>query len=111
MNILTSIPFQPTYKKTDSDIWILNIDDVPVDVNLINDQQIVYLGPKAVGGNHAHPRTEWFIGIGDLKLITVPPFLPHAVVNQSPSSMAILYEFADMKQKDVESITVIGEWL
>jgi len=118
-----------TYKKPDTEVWVLNMDDIPVSKDLIKDQQIVYLAPQSIGGNHKHPRTEWFIGVGDLvfvwlddngekheehmhpngqiKLITVPPFLAHAVVNRSQDKIGILFEMADGKMKDVEQIKVV----
>ena len=122
------INLQYSYKKPDTDVWVLNWDDIPVDPELIKDRQIVHLGPGAVGGNHKHPRTEWFVGIGELlliwidgngerheaemcpqgqiRLITVSPFLPHAVVNKSNTQPATLFEMADQKQTDVEQISV-----
>lgn len=118
-----------TYKKPDTEVWVLNTDDISVDKDLIKDQQIVHLAPQSVGGNHKHPRTEWFIGIGDLvfvwmddsgakhewqmhpngqiKLITVPPYLAHAVVNRSQDKVGILFEMADGKMKDVEPVKII----
>jgi hypothetical protein len=96
---------------------------------LIKDQQLVHLAPQSVGGNHKHPRTEWFIGIGDLvfvwldengekheehmhpdgqiRLIKVPPFLAHAVVNKSNDKVGILFEMADGKMIDVERVEVV----
>lgn len=87
-----------TYKRPVVDFWVLNTDDIPVEKELVSDQQLVHLAPGSVGGNHFHPRTEWFVGIGDLvfvwldeenrqqethmhpegciRLITVPPMLP-----------------------------------
>jgi uncharacterized RmlC-like cupin family protein len=118
-----------TYKKPDAEVWVLNTDDIPVSKDLIEDQQIVHLAPQSIGGNHRHPRTEWFIGIGELvfvwlddngdrheehmhpdgqiKLIVVPPFLAHAVVNKSKDKNGILFEMADGKMKDVEPVKVI----
>jgi uncharacterized RmlC-like cupin family protein len=118
-----------TYKKPDTDVWVLNTDDIPVDEALIKDKQLVHLAPGSVGGNHRHPRTEWFIGIGELvlvwldehgekheehmhpagqiKLIMMPPFLAHAVVNKSQDSFGILYELADGKMVDVERVEVV----
>lgn len=117
-----------TYKKPDTDVWVLNTDDIPVGKEKIKDQQIVHLAPLSVGGNHKHPRTEWFIGIGDLLfvwldesgnkhqehmhpdgkilLIEVPPFLPHAVANKSETNVGILFEMADGKMVDVEKVEV-----
>lgn len=117
-----------TYKKPNTEVWVLNTKDIPVDQELIKDRQIVHLAPQSVGGNHKHPRTEWFIGIGDLifvwldengekhqehmhpngqiKLITAPPFLPHAVVNQSRDKTGVLFEMADGKMQDVEAVEV-----
>jgi 8-oxo-dGTP diphosphatase len=58
-----------TYKRDDTDLWVLNTNDLPINKDLIKDQQIIHFAPKSFGGNHSHPRTEWFIGIGDLTLI------------------------------------------
>ena len=121
-------PLNYTYKKEDTDVWVLNKNDIPVADDEINDEQIVHLAPKSVGGNHKHPRTEWFIGIGDLAfvwldeqgqshtepmhpngqilLIKVPPFLAHAVVNQSEDKVGILFEMADAKMENVEKVMV-----
>jgi hypothetical protein len=44
-----------SYKKPGADVWVLNIDDIPVDKSLIKDQQIVHFAPNAIGGNHKHP--------------------------------------------------------
>lgn len=128
MNSPTFTPLPYTYKKTDSDVWVLNLDDLPIDKESIKDQQIIHLAPEAVGGNHKHPRTEWFVAMGDLVLVwldehgvrqekhmnpdgkliitMVPPFLPHAVVNRSKTQFGILYEMADGKMRDVEVVKV-----
>jgi len=128
MNNPTFTPLPYTYKKSDSDVWVLNLDDVPVDKKMIKDQQIIHLAPEAVGGNHKHPRTEWFVAMGDLVLVwldengarqekqmnpdgqlmltEVSAFLPHAVVNRSKSQFGILYELADGKMRDVEAVKV-----
>lgn len=117
-----------TYKKEDSDVWVLNFEDIPVDKSKIRDQQIVHLAPGSIGGNHKHPRTEWFVALGDLTvhwldedgvrhelpmnpdgqllLIEIPPHLPHAVQNTSSQS-AVLFELADGKMIDKETITVL----
>lgn len=118
-----------TYKKEGEDVWVLNTDDIPVDMSRVKDQQIVHLAPGSKGGNHKHPRTEWFIGIGELffvwldesgqtheehmhpdgkiRLITVPPFLVHAVINRSADKVGILFELADGKMTNVEAVPVI----
>lgn len=119
-----------TYKKEDSDVWVLNKDDIPVDLTMVKDEQIVYLAPGSIGGNHKHPRTEWFIGIGDLYfhwldengvkqsehmhpdgqilLIEVPPYLAHAVENISSEMFGILFEMADGKMKNIERVSVLS---
>lgn len=124
----TIINLNHTYEKSDIGVWVLNTDDIPVDKGLIKDQQIVHLAPQGVAGNHKHPRTEWFIGIGDLtfvwfdeigerheeamhpdgqiRLFTVPPFLAHAVVNNSNDKVGILFEMADTKMKGSEQVKV-----
>ncbi len=118
-----------TYKKEESDVWVLNKGDIPIDPSKVKDEQIVHLAPGSFGGNHKHPRTEWFIGIGELifhwtdengkkqskamnpdcqlLLFEVPPFLPHAVENCSQDKFGILFELADGKMIDVEKIEVI----
>lgn len=124
---LTKLNF--SYKRNDTDLWVLNTNDIPVDKNLIKDQQIVHFSPKSFGGNHKHPRTEWFVGIGDLEfiwldgngkesrvhmnpngqifLIEVPPYLPHAVINRSDSRTGILFELADAKMSDVVEVEIV----
>lgn len=118
-----------TYKKDGQDVWVLNLDDIPVEKEKIVDQQIVHLAPESIGGNHKHPRTEWFVGIGDLvfvwlddnenvheehmhpdgqiRLVIVPPLLAHAVVNRSKEKSGILFELADEKMNNVEQVKVI----
>lgn len=125
----TVTPITYTYKKPDDDVWVLNDRDIPVDFSLVKDRQIVHFAPLSRGGNHKHPRTEWFVGIGDLyfvwldeagkvheevmnpneqlKLITVPPFLPHAVVNRSSDQTGILYELADAPAGETGKIEVV----
>jgi uncharacterized RmlC-like cupin family protein len=131
----TTISMQPnfqklnyTYKKSDSEVWVLNTKNIPVDHSKVVDVQLVHLSPGSVGGNHRHQRTEWFVGIGELLfvwldeagnqyseqmhpdgkivLVTVPPFLPHAVVNLSKTTAGILYEMADGVMKDPEKVEV-----
>ena len=118
-----------SYKKPATNVWVLNTDDIPLNKEIIKDQQIVHLAPNSIAGNHKHPRTEWFIGIGDLvfiwlddngqkheehmhpegqiKLIKVPPFLPHAVVNRSQNNTGFLFEMSDGKMKDVEQVKIV----
>ncbi|QQS38392.1 hypothetical protein IPM62_03330 [Candidatus Woesebacteria bacterium] len=129
MSSPTILNLNYTYKKPDTDVWVLNTEDIPIDKKLIKDMQIIHLAPKSIGGNHKHPRIEWFIGIGDLtfvwldekgekytehmhpngqiRLITVPPHIPHAVVNESQDKTAVLFEMADGKMKDVEQVKVV----
>lgn len=125
---ITKIRF--TYKREDSDIWVLNKKDIPVDEEKIKDEQIVYIAPGNSGGNHKHPRTEWFIAIGELTfywldqnetqhsekmnpngqlmLFEIPPFLPHAVKNESQDKIGIIFELADAVQENVEKIHLIN---
>ena len=118
-----------TYKNSDINSWVLDDNDIPIPKNFIKDKQIINLAPKYIGGNHKHSRTEWFIGTGDLSfvwldedgkkhkekmnhdgdlfLIEVPPYLSHAVVNESDEKYAILFEYADGKLEDTESVKVL----
>lgn len=117
-----------TYKKPDTDVSVLNSDDIPLDKSLIKDHQIIYFGPKSIAGNHKHPRREWFIALGELVLVwlddkgnaheelmnpagklllfELPPYLPHSVYNRSTSEMAVLLEYSDSKIAKVERIIV-----
>ena len=119
-----------TYKRDDSDLWVLNTDDLPINKDLIKDQQIIHFAPKSFGGNHSHPRTEWFIAIGDLTLIwldqngkkheqnmslegkvlliEIPPYLPHAVLNNSDKDIAVLFELADQKMADAKKVEIVA---
>lgn len=118
-----------SYKKENIDLWKLNLDDIPVDKDRIKVREIIHFPPGSVGGNHKHPRTEWFIGIGELVLywqdedgnkhenflsndeglimVQIPPFLPHAVKNVSEFKFGILLEYADAEQTDVQANPVI----
>lgn len=118
-----------SYKKEESAVWVINDQDIPVDKNLIKDIQHVHLAPGSTGGNHKHPRIEWFVGFGDLEfvwldednqvqvqhmnpngqllLIEVPPYLPHAVRNISSDQFGILYEMADGIMENVEKVEVV----
>ncbi|NMC98927.1 MAG: hypothetical protein GYA62_04325 [Bacteroidales bacterium] len=118
-----------TYKKPESEVWVLNTDDLPLEKELIKDTQIVHLAPKSIGGNHKHSRIEWFIGIGDMEfvwqnekgetqkehmnpngqitLIKVPPFVAHTVVNKSEDKPGILFEMANAKMSDAEIVKII----
>ena len=118
-----------TYKKSNG-LWVLDLNKRILPNNFIpKEQSVVYLPPLKVGGNHKHPRTEIFIGIGDLELIwldekgikktellnfnsqnyifVVLPFTPHAVVNKSKNNFGILIEWADAKQHEVISENII----
>ncbi len=122
-------PLNYSYQKPDNGIWVLNTDDIPLERSLLKDQQLVHLAPGSMGGNHRHPRTEWFIALGELELawldeqgqlhqqtmppeeglllIEMPPLVPHAVINHSTTHPAILFEYADAKQTDVEVSKVL----
>jgi quercetin dioxygenase-like cupin family protein len=127
---ITKILIDPSYKK-DNGIWVLRIDPslLPKDF-YIAEQSLVLIPPHQVGGNHKHPRKEAFLAtskdlvlywidgkgkkhedimFGEDKLILyiIYPNIPHAVLNKSNSSSALLYEFANEKQHDVEAVKVV----
>jgi len=123
---ITKLDF--TYKRPDTDTWVLNLGDIPVDRSKIKDQQLARMAPGAFGGNHKHSRTEWFVAVGELVffwldsegnrhqeemnpsgqllLIEVPPFLPHSVLNQSKDQPGILFELSDVIFDDDEDSEV-----
>lgn len=118
-----------TYKKEDSDVWVLNKNDIPIDFGQVKDEQIVHLAPRSIGGNHKHPRIEWFIGIGQLYfhwidedgnnksepmnpngnilLFEVPSYLSHAVENRSKGQFGVLFEMADGEMDEVENVIIL----
>jgi hypothetical protein len=123
-------PLNYTYKKPATEVRVLNFNDIPTPNEKIKDRTLVHLGPLSIGGNHQHPRTEWFVGFGpeleihwlddegqlhsqlmnpngELVLCEVPPFLPHAIRNNSQHQFALLLEFADAPQSNVESVNII----
>ncbi len=121
----TSIQY--SYIKPDQDIRVLNWKEFPF-LESVKDTQAIYFSASTVGGNHRHPRTEWYLGFGDLiiywldttgkrhqrhlnpqgrlLLVKIPPYLPHAVRNRSVTNSALLIELADAPQHDVERIKV-----
>lgn len=44
---------------------------------------------------------------GQILLIEVPPFLPHAVLNKSNLKIGLLFELADAKMTDVEDVEIV----
>jgi uncharacterized RmlC-like cupin family protein len=128
--MITKIPIEPIYRK-DNDLWNLDTLDLPFPEKFqVKVRNIVYIPAGEFGGNHKHPRTEAFIGIGDelfimwqddvgkkheekmmedkqLYLFFVEPFTPHAIINKS-SGAATLVEFADGPNVDVERVAVLN---
>jgi len=110
-------PIHYSYHEPKRGLWVLNETILPVPWAEISDRQIVHFAPKAYGGNHSHPRREWFVAIGDLLfvwldehgvrheepmqtkqgllLFEIPANLPHVVYNRSTTNNAVLWEFAD----------------
>lgn len=118
-----------TYKR-ESGLWVLDIDKVNFPEEFeAKERSLVYLPPQQIGGNHKHPRIEAIIGIGDLEiawldeqkqlhklplnengqlsLTLIPTMLPHAVFNKSRDQFAILFEYANETQHDVELVKVL----
>ncbi len=123
------IVITPTYKK-DNGVWVLNTQTIVFPQRFqIVEQSIVYIPPHQYGGNHKHPRVECFIGIGNnlelwwqdeqgrtnkelmndsnLCLFLMPSYVPHLVYNGSSEHSAILYEYANDKQHDVVTASLI----
>lgn len=125
--------FTPTYRK-ENGLWLLNVDtpELPVDDFTIVERNVAYIPAGEYGGNHKHPRTEAFVGIGELELIwqdtngerhselmstaeenqlrlfIVRSMTPHVVINRGKSA-AVLIEFADAAQHDVELVNLLQE--
>ncbi|OGK52247.1 hypothetical protein A2966_02500 [Candidatus Roizmanbacteria bacterium RIFCSPLOWO2_01_FULL_41_22] len=117
-------PVSPAYIK-DNGLFSLNFSDLQKLASApIKDISVISIPPQQFGGNHKHPRREMFIGLGeDLELIwvdergkikhdwmnkknellmfTIFPYVPHVVINHSPTKNGILIEFADDIQHEV----------
>jgi oxalate decarboxylase/phosphoglucose isomerase-like protein (cupin superfamily) len=128
--MIEKYPFEPTYTK-DSGLWLLNVDnpDIPGDFTVV-ERNIIRMPGGKFGGNHRHPRSEAFVGIaGDLHLVwqdkegekhtekmdsesglqlfVVHSLTPHAVLNRG-TTPAVLIEFANAPQHDVEAIDLLN---
>ncbi|TAH36603.1 hypothetical protein EYC59_00290 [Candidatus Saccharibacteria bacterium] len=128
--MVKKIPINPVYKK-ENGLWNLSTISLPFPEGFQDkERNIVYIPAGQFGGNHQHPRAEMFIGVGDelfiawldekgekreekmmdneqLYLFIVEPLTPHVVVNKA-QSFALLVEFADRPNVDVEYVEVLG---
>ena len=124
------IAIEPSYKK-DNGIWVLNLDAIPIPIHFRPRQKsIICLPPKTIAGNHKHQRTEIFVGIGEelelcwldsdnnqksekmnpngkLFVFKVPPYLSHAIRNNSEKHSAFLLEHASIAQRGVVPAEVV----
>jgi len=118
MSGIQKIPIQPKYIQEDS-----LRPELPFKVEVL---QFVTLPPKAIGGNHKHPRTEAFLALSKglefhwqdengkshieslapNEIIAVSPSTPHGVTNTSAAAASVV-EWADAIQYDVVPSDVI----
>jgi hypothetical protein len=128
--MIKKFPIEPTYRK-ENGLWNLPIDSLPLPKEfVIYERNIVFIPLGEFGGNHKHPRSEAFVGIGEnlyiiwqneegkkqedkmmdgkkLYLFVVEPFTPHVVVNHG-NGFAILVELADGPNVNVERAEVLA---
>lgn len=124
--VITPLDF--TYRRPDANVAVLNRQDVPISATDAPEQQLIVVGPQTVAGNHRHPRREWFVALGPLtfvwqdeagqlhreamkpdqglRLVAVPPLVPHAVVNETDQPV-VLFELADAVMSDVEKLQLL----
>ncbi|KKS94597.1 MAG: hypothetical protein UV68_C0007G0014 [Candidatus Collierbacteria bacterium GW2011_GWC2_43_12] len=124
--LITEIQY--TSIKPGQDIRILNWKEFSF-LERVKDTQVINFAPQTIGGNHRHPRTEWYIAFGELilywldksgkrhrrhlnpkgklLLVEIPPYLPHAVRNLSADFPGFLLELADAPQTGVEKLNII----
>ena len=122
---IEQFPITPTYKK-ENGLWVLNLDTIEIPFD-IKERSVVSIPPGQIGGNHKHPRQEAFIGLGEglelvwiqdgrtertnmnpegkLFLFFIPPYLQHAVINNSKTN-GILIEFADKAQEKIQNCQI-----
>jgi uncharacterized RmlC-like cupin family protein len=124
-------PIEPLYKKPNG-LYVQEIDRDDLPLGFASKvRHLVTIPAGQCSANHKHPRSEGFIGIGSalkfywldnngtrhcevmtkddgLLLFVVPPFVAHAIVNESDAP-AVLLEYANMPQseKDIEIVQVI----
>jgi len=126
MSEIISIPVTPRYAREDG---LTVFDSARQELNGIfevEDLAFVTIPSAAIGGNHSHPRTEAFIALtkglvlhwldssgtkqtkelGPQELTIVAPNVPHAVQNTS-DEIAVLIEYADALQHDVERVALV----
>lgn len=128
MNIEKKV-ITPAYKK-DAGFWVIRTQEQFSEIPfVVVEQSLITIPPQKIGGNHKHPRSEAFIGLGEalyllwqdengenheekmedenINLFIIPSMLPHAVINKSDSGMAVLYEYANEIQHDVEKVDLL----
>ena len=125
---MKEVRFSPTHTRKDG----LELSNIPIPEGFkVVDYSLVSIPAGSMGGNHKHPRTEVFVTMdpltlywldennevqetsmgpvnGQYKLFTAPPFLPHAVINET-GEKALLVEFSDQASdpKDVVKVEVV----
>ena len=128
------IPIYPLDLK-ENGLCKIDLSQIPLPDEFSEYQQImIYLPPLTTGGNHRHPRRELFFSLNEelqlhwidekgilqiwpmkekdqLYLFDVHPFVPHAIVNTSPQTGAVLLEITNEKQYGVEAYPVISNRL
>lgn len=130
--MIEKYPINPTYRK-ENGLWLLNIDspDLPTTFP-IHERNVIYIPAGEFGGNHRHPRSEAFIGVSGnleltwqdhngkkhveamcpeekndlLTLFVIQSMTPHVVMNRGKNA-AVLIEFADQAQHDVEPVNLL----
>jgi uncharacterized RmlC-like cupin family protein len=129
--MVKKFPIDPTYRK-DNGLW--NLETLTLsfpDSFKVTERNIVYIPAGKFGGNHKHPRTEAFIGVGEqlfmvwqddegneheekmmdgdqLYLFYVEPLTPHVVINRG-TSFGLLTEFANGPNVDIERADLIDD--
>ena len=121
------ITIEPKYKK-ENGVVVVDFDGINIPFK-VKEKSLVYIPPAEKGGNHKHPRTEAFVGIGEglkiiwkdenekvieknmnsdgeLLLFVIPANTPHVIINNSDKQFGILIEFADDVQHDVELVSL-----
>lgn len=120
----------PTYSKGNG-AWALNTQELPVDIGFQPvEQALISLPPGQVAGNHTHPRREALIGLGQaayflwqdndgtihkeamnpdgqLQIFSIPPHIPHAVINESRIHPVFLYEYFDDVRLLVKTVQLV----
>lgn len=116
--------------KRSNGILKIQLNSLPLPSEYVNYHPVlIYIPPLQYGGNHKHSHREMFISLSqdvevhwidengmkqvntmrendEIYLFVIHPLVPHAIVNVSKESPAVILEWTDSSRHNAESIMV-----